>query len=125
VSRNVPRPLGNDRLSWEHHRKIAKLRDDAETVRWLRIAVKAGRDGQPVSTRRLARSIAAGRLLSIKEMQANDSDRGIMNIHPFVNSICAFFGKLRANKWFEQATPEKRAALKRDLQPVVDLWAML
>lgn len=44
---------------------------------------------------------------------------------PFVNSICAFFGKLRANKWFEQATPEKRAALKRDLQPVVDLWAQL
>jgi hypothetical protein len=84
-----------------------------------------GSGDQTVSTRRLARSIAAGRLLSIKEMQADDNDRGIMNIHPFVNSICAFFGKLRANKWFEQATPEKRAALKRDLQPVVDLWEML
>jgi hypothetical protein len=125
VSRNVPRPLRNDRLSWEHHRKIAKVRDDAEKVRWLKIAAKAGRDGQPVSTRRLARSIEAGRLLSIKEMQADDNDRGIMNIHPAVNAICAFFGKLRRGGWFETATPEKRAAFKRDLQPVVDLWAQL
>ena len=49
----------------------------------------------------------------------------VMNIHPFVNAIYAFFGKLRRGGWFETATPEKRAALKRDLQPVVDLWAEL
>src|SRR5208282_6175958 len=29
VSRNVPRRVRNDRLSWEHHKKTAKLRDDA------------------------------------------------------------------------------------------------
>ena len=125
VARNVPRRVRNDRLSWEHHKKTAKLRDDAEKVRWLKIAAKAGTNGQPVSTRRLARSIEAGRLLSIKQMQVDENDRGIMNIHPFVNSICAFFGKLRRGGWFETATPEKRAALKRDLQPVVDLWAEL
>ena len=49
----------------------------------------------------------------------------VMNIHPFVNAIYAFFGKLRRGGWFETATPEKRAALKRDLQPVVDLCAKL
>ena len=125
VSWNVPRRVRNDKLSWEHHRKVAKLRDDAEKVRWLRVAVKSWHNGLPVSTRRLGRSISAGRLPSIMEMQVDDNDRGIMNVHPFVNSICAFFGKLRQGGWFETATPEKLAALKRDLQPVVDLWAKL
>ena len=125
VARNVPRRVRNDRLSWEHHKKIAKIRDAAEKVRWLRLAAKAGQNGQPVSTRRLARSIEAGRLLSIKEMQVDDNDRGVENCHPYINAICAFFGKLRRGGWFETATPEKRAALKRDLQPVVDLWAEL
>ncbi len=37
----------------------------------------------------------------------------------------AIAGNLRRGGWFETATPEKRAALKRDLQPVVDLWAEL
>jgi hypothetical protein len=36
-----------------------------------------------------------------------------------------FFGKLRRGGWFETATPEKRDALERDLQPVVDLWEQL
>ena len=92
---------------------------------WLRLAAKAGQNGQPVSTRRLARSIEAGRLLSIKEMQVDDNGRGIENCHPHINAICAFFGKLGRGGWFETATPEKLAALKRDLQPVVDLWSEL
>jgi len=125
VARNVPRRVRNDRLSWEHHRRVAKIRDDTEKVRWLRMAVKSGHNGLPVSTRRLARSISAGRLLSIKEMQADDNDRGIDNCHPYINGLCAFFGKLRRGGWFDSATPEMLAALKRDLQPVVDLWSKL
>ena len=125
VARNVPRQVRNDRLSWEHHKKVAKLKEDTEKVSWLRVAVKSGHNGLPVSTRRLARSIEAGRLLTIKEMQVDNNDRGIMNVHPFINGVCAFFGKLRQGGWFKTATPEMLAALKRDLQPVVDLWAKL
>ena len=46
-------------------------------------------------------------------------------MHPYVNRIVAFFGKLRAGGWLDDATPEKRAALKRDLQPVVDIYNQL
>ena len=46
-------------------------------------------------TRRLARSIQAGRLLSIDELETDDADNGIENVHPHVNRICAFIGKLR------------------------------
>ena len=74
---------------------------------------------------RLASSIEAGRLLTIKEMQVDDNDRGIDNCHPYINGLCAFFGKLRQGGWFKTATPEMLAALKRDLQPIVDLWSKL
>ena len=125
VARHVTRSLRNERLSWEHHKKVAKLKDDTEKARWLKLAVKEGRNGQPISTRRLARSIQAGRLLSIDELETDDADNGIENVHPHVNRICAFIGKLRQAGWFDDATPEKRAALKRDLKPVVDLYSTL
>jgi hypothetical protein len=125
VSRNVPRSLRNENLSWEHHKKVAKLKNDFEKTRWLKLAAEKKIEGKPVSTRRLARSIEAGRLLSPDEMRADDSDRGIENVHPYVNSICAFWGKLERSGWLESATPEKREALSRDLRPVVDIYERL
>jgi hypothetical protein len=125
VSKSIPRSLRNDQLSWEHHRKVAKIKDAQEKTRWLRIAAEQRENGKPVSTRRLSRSIQAGRLLSIEEMQDDDADRGIENVHPYVNSISAFWGKLLRGKWLDSATPEKRAALKRDLQPVIDIYHQL
>jgi len=125
VARHVPRSLRNEALAWEHHKKVAKVKDPAEKARWLHIAVKASRDGRPISSRRLARSIQAGRLLTIEEMADTDADTGIDNVHPYVNGIVTFFGKLRTGGWFADASPEKRAALKRDLQPVIDLYQTL
>jgi len=125
VSRNVPLSLRNESLSWEHHKKVAKLKNDFEKTKWLNLAAEMKRAKKPVSTRRLARSIEAGRLLSRDEMRPDETDRGIENCHPYVNGIVAFFGKLRRAGWFESASPEKRAALKSDLQPVVDLYSEL
>ena len=125
VARNVPASLRSEELSFEHHKKVAKLKTVEQKSHWLALALKCQRSEKPISTRRLGRSIEAGRLLSPAEMQADDADRGIENCHPFVNAICAFFGKLRQGGWFETASPEKLAALKRDLQPVVDLYNQL
>lgn len=126
VARHVHRSLRNEKLAWEHHKKVAKLKDDAEKARWLRIAVKAvGSNGRPISARRLARSIQAGRLLTVEEMAATDADTAIETVHPHVNGIVTFIGKLRSAGWFDDAPPEKRAALKRDLEPVVELYKTL
>jgi hypothetical protein len=122
VARNVPRLLRNKALSWEHHKKIAKVKDGAEKARWLKLASDKQVAGDPVSTRRLARSIEAGRLLSVSELESSDDDQGIENVHPYVNRICAFWGKLRRGGWLKTATPDKRAALKRDLEPVVAIY---
>jgi len=125
VSRNVPRSLRNEHLSWEHHRKVAKLKDAVEKTRWLKLAAEKKLEGSPVSTRRLARSIEVGRLLTIAEMKATDCDRGIENVHPYVNSICAFWGKLVRGGWYASASPEKRNALRQDLLPVVEIYEQL
>lgn len=50
VARHVPRSLRNEKLAWEHHKKVAKLKDDSEKASWLRIAAKGSRSG-----RRMAR----------------------------------------------------------------------
>ncbi len=115
----------DESLSWEHHRKVARIRDDFKKTRWLELAAQKKIEGKPISTRRLARSIDAGRLLTPAEMRANDTDRGIENCHPYVNSICAFWGKLMRSGWLDSATPEKREALRQDLRPVVEIYERL
>ena len=62
VSRKVPPLLRNKDLSWEHHKIVAKL-PPVDQQLWLRLASDQLAKGRPVSTRRLRRSISAGRLV--------------------------------------------------------------
>lgn len=125
VARHVPRSLRNEHVSWEYHRKVAKLRDDDEKRRWLALAAEMFLDGNPLTLLRFSRSIQAGRLMSAKELEAERADRGTENIHPYVNRIQAFFGRLRDSGWLRTAGEHKRAALKRDLQPIIDIYNQL
>ena len=122
VARRVPRSLRNADISWEHHRKVAKLRDDADKRRWLQLAAEKLLADHPLSLRLFARSIQAGRLMNADELDAERSDTGIENVHPYVNRIVAFFARLRDSGWLANAGKEKRAALKRDLQPIIDIY---
>ncbi len=123
VARHVPRSLRNEKLAWEHHKKVAKLKDDAEKSRSLRIAAQAvTKNGRPISARRLARSTRPGRLLTVEEMAETDADSAIEPLHPHVSGIVTFIGKLHTGGWFDDAQPVKRAALKRDLEPVIDIY---
>ncbi len=121
VARHVPRTLRNRHVSWEHHKRVAKLREPAEQQRWLTVAAEKCLAGHPLPLRRFARSIQAGRLLSPDELAAEQSDTGIENVHPHVNRIVAFFARLKASGWLARADEHKRAALKRDLQPIIDI----
>jgi hypothetical protein len=125
VARRVPRSMRNEHVSWEHHRKVAKLRDDDEKRRWLVLAAGKLLAGHPLSLRIFARSIQAGRLMSADELDAERSDTGIENVHPYVNRIVAFFARLRDSGWLANADEHKRAALKRDLQPIIDIYTSL
>jgi hypothetical protein len=121
VARHVPRELRNARVSWEHHKKVAKLKDSTAKASWLSVVEKGNKSGDRISSRRLARSIVAGKLVTRDEMESRDSDRGIENVHPHVNRIVVFVAKLRSSGWMDTAGEHKLRSLARDLQPVVDI----
>ncbi len=121
VARRTPSSLRNELLSWEHHRVVAKL-PEPDQKRWLKIAAENQQNGKPVSTRRLRRSISAGRLLETDEVNLPENDRGIENHIPFVNRLVAWWARMREKGWHDDATPEQRAAVKRDLEPIVAIY---
>lgn len=119
VARRVPSSLRNEQLSWEHHKAVAKLTVDQQK-QWLEIAETHG-DEQlgPVSTRRLRKSITAGRLLAPEEMTTDPADRGRLNHIPFLNRLNAWWAQMKENGWLKRATREQKETLKRDLNMVV------
>jgi len=42
-----------------------------------------------------------------------------------VNRRVAWWSRMREKRWLDKATREQRAALKRDLLPVVEIWQQL
>jgi hypothetical protein len=124
VSRKVPPSLRNKELSWEHHKVVAKLAPP-DQGHWLSVAVENGGGDRPVSTRRLRKSIQAGRLLDEEEVNLPSSDRGIENHIPFVNRLVAWWTRMTEQSWLEGASDEQRAALKRDLEPLVSIYQEL
>ena len=118
VSRRVPASLRNEQLSWEHHKAVAKLNEDGQQ-RWLQIAQDEGDEEYgAVATRRLRKSITAGRLLTAEEMISDPADRGRLNHIPLLNRLSAWWVQMKENGWLKRATPEQKETLVRDLHIV-------
>lgn len=114
VARRVPPSLRNENLSWEHHKTVAKL-EPHDQSKWLQLAQSDPLGQGAVSTRRLRKSITAGRLLSPQEMQIDPADRGQPNHIPFLNRLWSWWQGMKESGWQKRATREQKDALKRDL----------
>jgi hypothetical protein len=93
-----------------------------EQTRWLK---RVGSSSERISTRRLRKSIQAGRLLNAEEIKLDPADRGIPNHIPQVNRLCAWWAGLQRERWLEKASPQQRAQLKRDLLPIMQIYERL
>ena len=124
VSRNVPYSVRSEKLSWEHHRLMAKLPQD-ELPGWIDACVAEERSGRRMSTRRLRKSLNLGRVATDKDMEPDDTDKGSDNHIPFVNRLVVWWKRMQQGRFLASATPEQRAALKRDLEPVVAIYEQL
>lgn len=122
VARRVKLSLRNDNLSWEHHRKVAPLKDEAQQKKWLQTASKAKEKGKPMSTRRLAKSILLGRVARDTDMSVPENDRGRDNVHPHVNRLVAFWGKLKREGYLENADVELMKCMMIDISPVLKIY---
>ena len=124
VARNVPRSVRHELLSFEHHRALARL-DEEDQRQWIATTIAENEAGRRMSVRRLRRSIECGRVLAVTELQSDPADGGILNHIPFVNRLVGWWSRMRAAGWIKTATREQRAALKRDLQPIIDIHTEL
>ena len=127
VARHVPRSLRNEALSWEHHKKVAKLKDEAEKARWLTLAAdRQARRPADSSLRRFARSIEAGRLLTPRAKWNRTTPTGHRKRPPLREPHRRVLrAAARRAAGSTSADEHKRAALKRDLQPIIDIYTAL
>jgi len=119
VCRRVPANVRRSTLAFEHHKVVSKLQIE-DQVAWLGAAEK-----HKMGTRRLARSIEAGRVLKPEELQPDPSDKAIETFNPWVNRICILYGKFKDTGYMKTAHKEKREAMRRDLLPVVEIYEEL
>jgi hypothetical protein len=124
VSRNIPISMRSERLSWEHHRLVAKL-PETEQQEWIEACVAEEDAGHRMSTRRLRKSINLGRIATQKDLEPDDSDKGIDNHIPFVNRLVVWWKRMQSTQFLADATDEQREAIKRDLQPVIEIYHQL
>ena len=124
VSRNLPFSLRTERLSWEHHRLMAKL-PEGEQQGWIEACVTEEDAGRRMSTRRLRKSLNLGRVATEKDLEPDVSDKGVENHIPFVNRLVVWWKRMQGNKFLADATAEQKAALKRDLEPVISIYNQL
>jgi hypothetical protein len=124
VSRSIPYSVRSERLSWEHHRLLAKL-PDAEMQGWIKTCEAEEDAGRRMSTRRLRKSLALGRVATADDLLPDDSDNGQENHIPLVNRFCGWWRRLQTSRFLATATKEQRAAMKRDLEPIVNMYNQL
>jgi hypothetical protein len=124
VSRSVAYPLRSGRLSWEHHRLIAKLPPEAQR-HWIECCEAEEDAGRRMSTRRLRRSINLGRVAAEGELDTSPADRAIDSHIPHINRLSLWWRKVSEKGLLESATPEQRAAIRRDLEPVIAIYRQL
>jgi hypothetical protein len=124
VSRNMPFSLRSERLSWEHHRLVAKL-PETEQQEWIDACLAEEDAGRRMSTRRLRKSLNLGRIATQNDLEPDDSDKGIENHIPFVNRLVVWWKRMQADRFLSEASDEQRAAIKRDLEPVITIYNQL
>jgi hypothetical protein len=124
VSRNIPFSMRSERLSWEHHRLVAKL-PETEQQEWIDACLAEEDAGRRMSTRRLRKSLNLGRIATQNDLEPDDSDKGIENHIPFVNRLVVWWKRMQADRFLSEASDEQRAAIKRDLEPVITIYNQL
>lgn len=124
VAAKVPREWRSERLSWEHHRLIAKL-PPLDREQWIKDCVAEVDSGSPLTLRRLRKSINLGRMATSADLEPDPADKGIENHVPYVNRLSAWWKRMKKNQFMQNSTPEQREALMHDLKPVVDIYEEL
>ena len=120
VSRSIPYALRSERLSWEHHRLLAKL-PDGDKQDWIDTCVAEEKAGRRMSTRRLRKSLSLGRIATDADLEPDDADGGIENHLQFINRLAVWWKRMKKENFLATSTREQRDAMLRDFAPITTL----
>ena len=120
VARKVELSCRHDKLGFEHHYVVAKLKTAEEKQHWLDMA-----EQHKLGIRRLRKSINYGRLATLEEVQGDPADRGYVTYLALLNRLRRWWkretGKAPVEEWDE----ERREVLKRDFKLVLEIYESL
>ena len=120
VSRSIPYSMRSERLSWEHHRLLAKLPDN-DKQDWIDTCVAEEDAGRRMSTRRLRKSLCLGRVATDDDLEPDDADRGIENHLQFINRLSVWWKRMKKENFLATSTREQRDTMLRDFTPITAL----
>ena len=78
-----------------------------------------------MTTRRLRKSLNLGRIASEGDLDPSPADKAIDSHIPHINRLSLWWKKVSETGLLETATEEQRAAIRRDLEPVVAIYRQL
>lgn len=120
VARNVPQDQRRLHLTFEHHKTVARVKDEGERRQWLDKA-----DKHDMSTRRLRKSINAGRVVSEAEMQPDPTTSGIDNHLSWVDGLTRWWKRFERSGWIDNASREQIDEMLSDFRDIQAIIAYL
>lgn len=119
VAGRVSLSCRQDKLGFEHHAIVAKLKPD-EQEHWLEMTKDHG-----LSVRRLRKSINFGRLATEEEVQGDPADRGHVTYLALLNRIRRWWARETEKAPVEEWDDDRRQGLKKDFKLILNIYEAL
>ena len=117
VSRRVHMSRRTDKLSWTHHRLVAKLPPDKQR-HWLELAAN---HPERISVKCLRKSISADRLVSMEELGTPTGDRAITTHIPPIHRLSQWWESSGGRDWLREQPVAELHAMLLDFKPLIDI----
>ena len=117
VSRRVHLSRRTDKLSWTHHRLVAKLPPEKQKY-WLELAAN---HAEHISVKRLRKSICADRLVSLEELKMPAGDRAIITHIPPINRLTLWWEDAGGRDWLRTRSKAQLRNMLVDFKPAIDI----
>ena len=117
VSRRVPLNARNDKLSWYHHRLVAKLPPDKQK-HWIGLVANLE---EHITVRRLRSSIHADRLVSVEELTTPPCDRAIITHIPPINRLTLWWEETGGRDWLRTRSKPQLRNMLVDFRRVIEI----